>query len=174
MSTSYWLAGKTITYSTASPEGVITAPPGSVNMAETGSLYVKSTGTGNTGWVALGASGAADVDFEVFTQPGTLTVGTGKARLKFPFSVTLQTVGIAVDTAPTGASLIVDVNKNGTTVFTTQANRPTITASGFASADMTPNTTAMATTDYLTIDIDQIGSTIAGADLTVFVKYTRP
>lgn len=39
-----------------SPEGVLTAPPGSLYSNTSGgagtTLYVKETGTGNTGWVA--------------------------------------------------------------------------------------------------------------------------
>jgi hypothetical protein len=62
----------------------------------------------------------------------------------------------------------VDVNKNGTTIFTTQANRPTI-AIGANTALGTPDITALAQNDYLTFDVDQIGSTVAGANLTVQV-----
>ena len=36
---------------TASPEGSITATAGSVFLATNGSFYIKSSGTGNTGWV---------------------------------------------------------------------------------------------------------------------------
>ena len=46
----------------AAPEGSITAPPGSIYRRTTGgsstTLYVKETGTGNTGWVAYGAGGS--------------------------------------------------------------------------------------------------------------------
>lgn len=44
------------------PEGSITAPPGSIYRRTTGgsstTLYVKESGTGNTGWVAYGAGGS--------------------------------------------------------------------------------------------------------------------
>jgi len=46
----------TISSGTGSPEGVVTAPIGSLFMRSDGgaitSLYVKESGTGNTGWVA--------------------------------------------------------------------------------------------------------------------------
>jgi hypothetical protein len=35
----------------------------------------------------------------------------------------------------------------------------------------TPDITSVAANDYLTVDIDQIGSTIAGADATLTVEY---
>lgn len=41
---------------TASPEGIVTAPPGSLAMSETGVLYIKSSGTGNTGWTPVGSA----------------------------------------------------------------------------------------------------------------------
>lgn len=61
------LFGTRITYGnvgiyrgTGSPEGVVTANPGSIYLNSSGgattALYVKKTGTGNTGWGALSAS----------------------------------------------------------------------------------------------------------------------
>jgi hypothetical protein len=48
--------GPTLSSGTGSPEGVVTAPPGSLYMNSSGgantSLYVKESGIGNTGWVA--------------------------------------------------------------------------------------------------------------------------
>lgn len=105
---------------------------------------------------------------QTFGVPGTLTTQNGKSRFYLPWAAVLVAVTASVNTAPTGASVIVDVNKNGTTVFTTQSNRPTIAASGFYSGLVTnPDVTSFAAGDYCTIDVDQIGSTVAGADLTV-------
>lgn len=75
-----------------------------------------------------------------------------------------------LDTAPTGATFIIDVNKNGTTVFTTQGSRPTIAISGNASTTTAPDVTAVAAGDRITYDVDQVGSTIAGSDLYVSIS----
>jgi hypothetical protein len=107
---------------------------------------------------------------ETFSIPGTLTVGTGMARLYFPRACTIINVIASVGTAPTGASVIFDVNKNGTTIFTTQGNRPTITASAFVDTSSVPDVTSIAAGEYLTVDLDQIGSTVAGADATVSIE----
>lgn len=110
----------------------------------------------------------------VFAHSGVLATGTGTLRFRFPWPVTLLGVSAAVGTAPSGASLILDVNKNGSTVFSTQSNRPTITSGSVStSSEPTPNVTTIAAGDYITIDFDQIGSTAAGADITVFVRYRR-
>jgi hypothetical protein len=85
--------------------------------------------------------------------------------------LTITNVIVSVGTAPTGASLIVDVNKNGTTIFTTQANRPTIAAAGNADTSSVPAVTSLTSSDYLTVDIDQVGSTVKGSDLTVQIIF---
>jgi hypothetical protein len=106
-----------------------------------------------------------------FSTGGALTVGTGSLRLRFPHAATLISVTATVGVAPTGSPIIVDVNLNGITIFSTQANRPTIPATTNVSNTATPNSTAVALGDYLTVDIDQVGSTIAGSNLTVIVCY---
>lgn len=109
-----------------------------------------------------------------FAVTGTLTTGTDKApTIVAPCTLTITKAKVVVKTAPTGASIIVDVNKAGTTIFTTQANRPTIAISGTQADSGTPDVTSLAEGDKVTIDIDQIGSTIAGADLTVEVVCTQ-
>jgi hypothetical protein len=105
-----------------------------------------------------------------FAVVGTLTTGTDKApTLVAPCALTIVKVKVVVKTAPTGAPLIVDVNKNATTIFTTQGGRPIIAIGDTTNDSDTPDVTALAEGDKLTVDIDQIGSTVAGADLTVEV-----
>jgi len=126
----------------------------------------------------LTTDGSLAMDFKtiraqlVYTVVGTLTVNTDQAFALQPSqTLTIEEVRIVVKTAPTGASLIVDVNVNGTSIFNvTPANRPTITATNTEGTSGAPDTTALAKDDDITIDIDQIGSTVAGADLTVMVR----
>jgi hypothetical protein len=88
-----------------------------------------------------------------------------------PHAGTIRSITTAVTTAPTGATLICDVNVAGTTIFTTQANRPTIAISGFSdnSAEIAAGTFAAG--DVISVDVDQVGSTVAGANLSVLVTY---
>lgn len=107
----------------------------------------------------------------MFTYTGAIVPYTGDFRW---YNDTGRELNIAVvraslGVAPTGASAIFDVLLNGTTIFTTTGNRPTIAASGNTALSGTPNTTALPNGDYLTFSIVQVGSTVAGSDLSLTV-----
>jgi hypothetical protein len=106
-----------------------------------------------------------------FSSSGPVAVKVGGGRYYIEEAVSIVKVRSSVGTAPTGTTLLVDVNKNGSTIFTTQANRPAI-AIGANTATGTPQVTALAVGDYLTVDVDQVGSTLAGADLTVQIELS--
>jgi hypothetical protein len=110
------------------------------------------------------------LDEAVFSRAGSLIVATGAGRFYVPRAREIIGVVAAVGTAPTGSTILVDVNKNGTTIFTTQGARPSIAigATKVASAAV-PAVTTVVAGDLLSVDIDQVGSTIPGADLTVIV-----
>lgn len=110
----------------------------------------------------------------MFGFTGTAVVTTGVLRWYNRTGRTLTIIGawVAANTAPTGATILADVNKNGTTIYTTQGNRPSVAISGNGGTlSATPDVTSVADGDYLTVDIDQIGSTVAGANVTVGVVY---
>lgn len=107
----------------------------------------------------------------VFTVTGTLSTGARTIRYYCETARTIANVVASVGTAPTGATAIFDVNKNGTTIFTTQANRPTIAISDFYDGSSVPDVTSVAAGDYLTIDIDQVGSTVAGANAVIKIVF---
>jgi hypothetical protein len=104
-----------------------------------------------------------------FSSSGTLTTGAGTFRIYNDSggTLTIRAVRASVGTAPTGAAVIVDVNIGGTTIFTTQGNRPTIAVSTNTAKVTNMNVTTIADGSYFTVDIDQVGSTVAGGDLTV-------
>lgn len=71
------------------PEANVTAPPGSLyGRTDTGTLYIKNTGTGNTGWVLT--SVGATVSSVALTMPGVFSVGgspvTGSGTLAVTFA----------------------------------------------------------------------------------------
>lgn len=108
-----------------------------------------------------------------FRIPLEAVVGTKQVQILMGYSATIQKVKAYSDIAPGGADLIVDVNKNGTTIFTTQSKRPQI-ADGTNSDDSdTPDITSLVEGDRVSVDVDQIGSNTAGGDdLLVTVVFT--
>lgn len=108
-----------------------------------------------------------------FSMAGTLTTKTGAMRVYMEVACKIHSVRASVGTAPTGVAVIVDVNKNGTTAYTTQGNRPTIAVSTNTATGGTAANDTFAAGDYLTVDVDQIGSTVAGAELVVVVRMRR-
>lgn len=109
-----------------------------------------------------------------FSQGGDLALVTGSFPWIAQASYTIIGARAGVGTAPTGASLIIDINKNATTIYTTQGNRPTIAAAATDSgAGSTPDVTAVVAGDKITVDIDQIGSTLPGADLVLSLVLRR-
>ena len=105
-----------------------------------------------------------------FSVSGAVAVGTGALRFYSPCDMTISEVLAACDTAPTGQDLIVDINKNGTTIFTDQDNRAIITNGCNFGVSGAPDITTLVRNDYLTMDRDQIGSSVAGINLTVHVR----
>jgi hypothetical protein len=125
-------------------------------------------------WTFTGLAAAGITERLEVSEEGVLVTDVGSMRWYPPYNITLLDVATFVGTAPTGATIEVDVNKNGTTVFTTQTKRPIIATSGFHDVSDTPDVTALTgDTDYLTFDIDQVGSTVAGADLVIQVRFNR-
>ncbi len=105
----------------------------------------------------------------LFTVTGTVTVATSVTPI-IPAHRTLTIVKAyaVLKTGPTGANLIVDINKNGSTIMT--GTKLVVAAGATTGSQTTFSTTDLADGDSLTIDIDQIGSTIAGADLSVYLR----
>jgi hypothetical protein len=103
-----------------------------------------------------------------------LTTGTAKVTFRAPYAFTLTGVRASVNTAPTGSTLIVDINEGGSTILSTKlsidASEKTSTTAASAAVI---SDSAIADDAEITIDIDQIGSTIAGKGLKVVLIGTR-
>lgn len=97
-----------------------------------------------------------------------LTTGTSIVTDRAPFAITLTEVRISVTTAPTGSTIIVDINVNGSTILSTKLS---IDASEKTSTTATTaaviSSASLADDDEISFDIDQIGSGTAGAGLKI-------
>jgi hypothetical protein len=104
-----------------------------------------------------------------------LTTGTAKVTFRAPFAFTILGLRASVKTAPTGSTIIVDINEGGNTIMTTNklsidaSEKTSVTAA--TAAGITDS--AIADDAEITIDIDQIGSSVAGVALKVTMLYRK-
>jgi hypothetical protein len=129
----------------------------------------KSIAKGDTG-----ATGATGLSQPFFWIDGNLTVAAGKRRFYNDTgrTLTIAKVRASVNTAPTTQSIICDVNIDGVTIWTTQANRIAITATTNTATTTSFDVTTIADGHYFTVDVDQTGTGTVGADLTVTIALT--
>lgn len=103
-----------------------------------------------------------------------LTTGTAKSTFRMPYAFTLSAVRASVTTAPTGSTIIVNIKESGTTIL---SSRITIDAtektSVTAAAQPVISDTALADDAEITVDIDQVGSTVAGTGLKITLIGTK-
>jgi hypothetical protein len=114
-------------------------------------------------------TGASVTRMVVFVIGGELGLGVGAVRIENRLGQDQIITGVylRVGTAPVGANIVVDVNRNDSTIFVTQANRPVILDGEYSGVSGTVNVTAWPVGSYLSIDIDGIGDTTPGSDLVV-------
>jgi hypothetical protein len=122
----------------------------------------------------LAAAANAHSGQALFTAEGGLSVAPGKIRIynRLGRTVQISNVFAAVGMAPTGANIMIDIHKNGSSIFASPADRTTIAASANTGEHAFSTTVAWAADEYLTMDIDQVGSTTPGSDLSVHITYS--
>ncbi len=123
--------------------------------------------------------GTVNLDLSVAKQTknwyiaGSLSVGTEQGGVWVaPQTLTIEKVYIYCKTVGTAGSTIVDINKNGTTIFTTQSNRPAL---AFDDQDKkagsgAPDITNLAEGDVLAVDVDQIAAGAADLDVIIICR----
>ena len=115
------------------------------------------------------------IPIAVGDETTALTTGTAKVTFRMPYAFTLTAVRASVTTAPTGGTLLtVDINEGGTTILSTKltfdASEKTTTT---AATPAVISDTSLADDAEITIDIDAVGSTVAGAGLKVYLIGTK-
>jgi hypothetical protein len=133
--------------------------------AETGGGVVASV-NGDTGAVIVGAP----IIIACSDETTDLTTGTAKVTFRMPYAFTLTGVRASVTTAPTGSVLTVNIKEGGSTILSTKITiDATEKTSTTAATPPVISDTALADDAEITIDIDTIGSTVAGAGLKVYL-----
>ena len=144
------------------------ATPDLANLAKgtAGQALRMNTGATLPEWADLSESFVIAVSDETTS----LTTGTAEVTFRMPYAFTLTDVRASVTTAPTGATVIVDINETASTILSTKlsidASEKTSTT---AATPPVISDATLADDAEITIDIDQVGSTIAGAGLKVYL-----
>jgi hypothetical protein len=113
---------------------------------------------------------SATVVVSLSNEISDLTTGTSVTTIRMPYAMIITEVRASVNTAPTGSTIIVDINQNGSSILSTKlsidASEKTSTT---AATPSVLSTTSLTDDAEITFDIDQVGSTIAGKGLKVYI-----
>lgn len=121
---------------------------------------------GDTGSVIV----SVPIGIAISDETTALTTGAAKVTFRMPFAMTLTAVRASVSIAPTGSVLTVDINEAGASILSTKLTiDATEKTSTTAATPPVISDTALADDAEITIDIDTVGSTIAGAGLKVWL-----
>lgn len=117
-----------------------------------------------TNWVNAAST---NVNFltKTLEYVGILSVNNGTRKWWINNSFTITRILAFLDVAPTGAGVIIRVNKNGVSTTTLTVNAASASAVSSVSISIVQG-------DYITVDITQIGSTFAGSDLALVFEYS--
>lgn len=157
-------------------EGVDVPTISSTHTLSNKTLVAPALGTPASGVLSNCTGYTESITIACSDETTNLTTGTAKVTFRMPYAFTLTGVRANVNTAPTGSTIIVDINENGSTIMAVtklsiDASEKTSTTA--ASAAVLSDTT-LADDAEITIDIDQVGSTIPGKGLKVTLLGFRP
>lgn len=100
-----------------------------------------------------------------------LVVGVGQTRIYAWRTLNLVGCILGLSNPTAGSSAIFDVNVDGTTIFTTQANRPSCAATSYSGTLAVPDILVVYAGSYFTVDCDQIGSTTPGKNANLSIIH---
>lgn len=109
-----------------------------------------------------------------FTRQGPLSVAAGVTELPIAGGTfVIDSIAARVSDWSVGSSIILDIKKNGASIFSVTGNRPTISAGSKLAVVGSWNVVSFTTGDYLTIDIVQVGSSTPGSNLVVPIRLCK-
>jgi hypothetical protein len=128
--------------------------------------------SGDYGGVGPGVISTSRYGQALIAMPGALTTGRYKIRIYnlLEGARTITRVFGRLEVASGVSAVIVDIHKNGTTIFTNQSHRLTIPAGQTTAETTAIDIPSWGEDEYLDAEIDQIGSP-AGSDLTLHIVY---
>lgn len=132
--------------------------------------YLGWNGTAN--WIPISIPHSIIISCSGATE--FISLGTAKETFRADRAFNLTSVRASLSTAATGSNVIVDINLNGTSIL--GSNKININSSQKSSVGATPQATITTSSipldGEITIDIDQVGSTLPGQGLKVYLIGT--
>ena len=124
---------------------------------------------GNDRWFVVGEPIELYIGYALSDETTDLEVGTA-TTFRMPYAMTVTGVRASVTTAPTGSNIIVDINDTAVSILSTKLSID-VSEKTSTTATTPPviSDTSLADDAEITVDIDQIGSTIAGTGLKVYL-----
>lgn len=158
-----------------SPSGTVESETAFGQASDAGAASSYSRGDHTHGTPASPSIPTTSSGQALFTREGAVTATAGTLRIynSLGMTLTINKVWVCANTAPTGQAMIIDIHKDGTTIFTNQAHRPQVAAGANYGSTTDIDVATWADGSYLTMDVDQIGSGDVGSDVTVGVAYTH-
>lgn len=102
------------------------------------------------------------------------TTGSGRSTFRLPFSFEILEARASVKTAPSGSSIIVDINQNGLSILTNQVEIPGGSKSSQDATNLpTFSVSSLSDDSEISIDVDQVGSSSPGSGLKVYLSGRR-
>jgi len=156
------------------------------NVADTFSSYFTNTNTAQRIYTlpdkAITVAGLVDITDRAtnliieFNPDGTdLAIATGLIEFQMPnYATTLTDISVSVSTAPTGSVATFDLNEAGVSVLSTKVTiDATEKTSETAVTAPVISDSSLGANAVMTIDIDGIGSTLAGAGGKMIIYYNK-
>ena len=133
-------------------------------------LFADSSNTDGNAWLDNTTSFVVACSDET----SDLTTGDDKVQFRLPFQFELTSILANVNTASTGADINVQVQEDGSDILSGVGITidATETSSSTSATQPTITDSTLASNSIISVDLDQVGSTVAGTGLKInFIGY---
>jgi hypothetical protein len=114
------------------------------------------------------------IQLRVGDEGSSLATGSRLYTMRMPYNMKLAEVRASLGSAPVGSSVLVDINKSGSSILSTKLAVSAGQLSSVTSAPAPVLSDQMLPSDTeISIDIDQVGSTTPGSGLKVWLIGSR-
>jgi len=167
------ISGTTAQFNTALTDGDFATLAGTETLSNK-TLVAPALGTPASGVLSNCTGYPESIIIACSDETTNITTGTAKVTFRMPYAFTLTGVRASVNTAPTGSTIIIDINENGTTILSTKlsidAGEETSTTAASAAVI---SDASLADDAEITIDFDQVGSSTPGKGVKVTLLGSR-